>query len=140
MNFIAIIFALAAIYLNSAEGKYRCSIKNYKPVPTLNLLGTWITYQRYENGPQKDSKCSFYEVSMNKTVPGSMVDWQTDIREDDSKSCIKGDVTLESNEFALINVRWTDSTEMPISIVSSDKKNYLIARACYKYEGERFSC
>lgn len=102
----------------------------------MNLLGTWISYQRYDNGLQKDAKCSFYEVSLNDTVPGSIVDWKTDIGKDDSMSCIKGDVTLTSEDLALINVRWTDGTEMPISIVASDNESFLIARACYKYEGK----
>lgn len=137
MNFFAVIFAIAAISISSTKGKCPCSFKNYKPITSVNLLQTWITYQKYDNGPQKDAKCSFYEVSLNQTVPGSMVDWVTNIWQNNSKSCLKGDVTPTSEDLALINVRWTDSTEMPIAIVSSDNKNYLIARACYKYEGKR---
>lgn len=43
-------------------------------------------------------------------------------------------MTQSNPDQALINVVWSDSTAMPISIVSSDNVNYLIARACYKYE------
>lgn len=133
MNFFAVLFALVAISLASTEAhSKRCNFNQYKPVAPLSLLGTWIAYQRYDNGPQTDTKCYFYEVAQTDT---KVIDWVTNIWDDNTKSCMKGDLTSISTDEALVHIKWADSTEMPIAIVSTDYKNYLIARACYEQEG-----
>lgn len=135
MKFFVVLFALVAIALTSTEAhsQRRCNFKDFKPAsPALSLLGTWITYQRYNNGPQRDAKCSFYEVVTTGT---KTIDWVSDIWEDNSKSCMKGDLTSLSTEKSLVHIKWSDSTEMPISIVNTDHESYLVARACYEEEG-----
>lgn len=134
MNFYTVLFVLAALSLSATEGEKKCcSNKDYTPVSSFNILGTWSTYLRYDNAQQKSAKCSYYEISRNETVPGAMVDWVTNIWEDNSKSCSKGHLTNTSSDLALFKIQWTDLTRV-LTAVSSDFENYVILRSCYEEE------
>lgn len=132
MKFLLVLFALSATSLSSTEAQ-SCSLNDYQPIPVVTLLGTWIAYKTYENGPQKNYKCSFYEMARNEQ---KNIVWRSEIWGDDSKSCTKGYLMYTSPDLAMINVDWTDLVKMPLSIVNSDYASYFIARACLDNEGK----
>lgn len=142
MNFYTVLFALAAIYISSSNG---CSRQDYSPLPIFDFLGNWVTYQKAENPAenpsQKDSKCIFYELSVNETVPGFFVDLATFIADDDSRSTLKGDATLPDVNTALVHIDWPDSSEMFLHAVSTnDESTYIILRDCIDDEGNLIWC
>lgn len=135
MKFFLVLFALAAIAVSSieAQNKQRCSLRDYKPVPFMRFLGRWIVYKTYANGPEKNWKCSFYEMAQNEQ---RNIVWRSEISEDNSKSCTKGYFTYTDLKFSKIFVDWFDFVKMPLNIVSTDYESYFIARTCLDNEGE----
>lgn len=130
MKFSLITISAFAILLNLAKAQ-TCSMSNFVAVPSVNLLGRWITYLRYDNGPQFNTKCSFYDTAINQTVSGSIIDWQSDISATNVQTHLKGDVTVTSATLTEIHVRWVNGVEMPIHITGTDSENnYIIARGC----------
>lgn len=133
MKSFIVLFALAAISLSSINAQNYCSVNDYKPVSQFPILGPWIVYKSYDNGPEIDYKCSFYEMAQNDHAN---IVWRSAIWYDNWKSCTKGFFTYTKPGLAVFNVIWNDFTSVPqLTIVSTDYETYWISRACLNNEG-----